>query len=296
MWIPITLLATTFQVLRTSQQHQLRRVLTPNGAGFVRYLFGFPVAALGAIVVFVVLGRDVPHVPGRFWPTIVGAGLAQIVGTVALLRSFRMRDYAVGTVYSKTEVIQVALLSAILLDEALAPLGWVGAAVCMLGVGLLAGHGSLTPLLRRAGDPAAGFGVLAGFGFALAAIGIRSASTSLGEAPAFDRALLTLVVMLGAQTIVNGVQLRVQDPAELRTTVRMWRAELPVGLLSVAGSLAWALAVTLESAAKVRTLGQVEIVLVFLISIRRMGERHVAAEYVASALVVAGIVLVTVFG
>jgi drug/metabolite transporter (DMT)-like permease len=296
MWVPITLAAATFQVLRTAQQHQLRGILSANGAGFVRYLFGLPVALAISVVLFVVLGRDVPSVPGRFWPIIVGAGIAQIGGTIALLRSFRLRDFAVGTVYAKTEVIQVALLSAVLLDETLAPLGWVGAIVCMVGVAWLASNGSITALLRRSGDPAALQGLLAGLGFALAAIGIRAASTSLGDAPAFDRAVLTLTVMLAAQTIVNGVQLRMVDPAELRTTVRMWRAEVPVGLLSVAGSLGWALAVTLESAAKVRTLGQVELLLVFAVSHRRLEEAHGADEYIASALVVAGIVLVTVLG
>ena len=296
MWIPVTLLAATFQVLRTSQQHQLRRVLSPNGAGFVRYLFGLPVAVVARAVVFGVLGHDVPAVPARFWPTIVGAGIAQILGTVALLRSFRVRDFAVGTVYAKTEVIQVAALSWVLLDEPLAPLGWVGAAVCMTGVAWLAGRGSLRTLVRRAGDAAALWGLAAGLGFALAAIGIRAASRSLGDAPAFDRALLTLTVMLAAQAVLNGTQLRLRDPAELATTLRMWRAELPVGLLSVAGSLGWAFAVTLESAAKVRTLGQVELLMVFAISSRRLDEHHGVDEYLASALVVAGIVVVTVLG
>jgi drug/metabolite transporter (DMT)-like permease len=296
MWIPITLAAATFQVLRTSQQHQLRGRLSANAAGFVRYLFGAPIAFGVCLVLFVGLGHDVPDVPWRFWPIIVGAGVAQIIGTIALLRSFRLRDFAVGTVYSKTEVIQVAVLSAVLLGEPLEPLGWLGAALCMVGVAWLAGHGSLVRLLRRAGDRAALHGIAAGGGFALAAIGIRAASTSLGEAPAFDRAVLTLTVMLVAQTIVNGTQLRLRAPSELATTLRLWRPELPVGLLSVAGSLGWALAVTLENAAKVRTLGQVELLMVFAVSSVRLHERHTRAEYAASALVVAGIVLVAALG
>src|SRR5918993_3924586 len=139
MWIPVTFAAATFQVLRTAQQHQLRGRLSANAAGFVRYLYGAPVALIVCAVLFGGLGRDVPSVPARFWPTIVGAGVAQIVGTIALLHSFRMRDFAVGTVYSKTEVIQVAVLSAVLLGEPLEPVGWVGAAVCMVGVAALAG-------------------------------------------------------------------------------------------------------------------------------------------------------------
>jgi drug/metabolite transporter (DMT)-like permease len=296
MWIPITIAAATFQVLRTSQQHQLRERLSPNGAGFVRYLYGAPVAMVVSAVLFGVLGRDVPDVPPRFWPIVLGAGVAQILATIALLRSFRVRDFAIGTVYSKTEVIQVAALSALLLSEPLEPAGWLGAVICMVGVAWLAGHGSLVRLVRRAGDPAALLGVVAGGCFALAAIGIRAASRSLGDAPAFDRAVLTLTVMLLAQMVVNGAQLRVRDPAQLATTLRLWRPELPVGLLSVAGSLGWALAVTLESAAKVRTVGQVELLMVFALSRLRFGEHHTRAEYAASALVLIGVIVVATLG
>ena len=52
---------------------------------------------------------------------------AQILGTVALLRAFDLRDFAIGTVYAKTEVIIVALVSAVALSEPLLPLGWIGA-------------------------------------------------------------------------------------------------------------------------------------------------------------------------
>ena len=40
---------------------------------------------------------------------------------IALLQAFRMRNFALGTVYSKTEVIQVAIVSALVLHEPLQP-------------------------------------------------------------------------------------------------------------------------------------------------------------------------------
>ena len=69
-----------------------------------------------------------PSDPARFWPIVAGAGAAQILGTLALLRSFDLRDFAIGTVYSKTEVILVAIVAALALGEPLRPLGWVAAA------------------------------------------------------------------------------------------------------------------------------------------------------------------------
>ena len=66
MWIPITLAAATFQILRTSRQHRLRSVLSVNGAGFVRYAYAFPLALIAAITTFVFAGQSLPSVPARF--------------------------------------------------------------------------------------------------------------------------------------------------------------------------------------------------------------------------------------
>jgi drug/metabolite transporter (DMT)-like permease len=295
MWIPITLAAATFQVLRTSRQHQLRPVLSVNGAGFVRYAYGFPLALIVAVITFGVAGQDLPEPPLRFWPIIAGAGAAQILGTVALLRAFDLRDFAIGTVYAKTEVILVTLVAAIALGEPLEPLGWVAVVVCMAGVAWLAASERLLDVLGNARDPAALMGVLAAAGFAVAAVGIRAASNSM-EGPTWNRALLTLTVMLGVQTLMNSVQLAVTDRRQLGEVARVWRLALPVGVLSLCGSIGWAVAVTLANAAKVRTLGQVEIVIAFAISTWVLHERHSRAEYLASALVLAGVVGVVVFG
>jgi drug/metabolite transporter (DMT)-like permease len=296
MWIPITLAAATFQILRTARQHDLKRVLDVVPAGLVRYAYGFPFALLASLVTFGILGSELPDPPARFWPIIAGAGVAQILGTVALLQSFRMRDFAVGTVYAKTEVILVALVSAVALDEPLAPLGWIGAVVCVIGVAWLAAPDRITDVLRLAGDPAALMGVLAALGFALAATGIRAASNSLGDGPTWNRALLTLTVMLGIQMLVNGSQLAATDRPGLRDVVTNWRLALPVGVLSIAGSTCWAVAVTLTDATRVRTLGQVEIVLAFAISVLWLRERHTRAEYAASTLVLVGILGVVALG
>jgi drug/metabolite transporter (DMT)-like permease len=296
VWIPVTLAAATFQVLRTSRQHRLRNVLSVNGAGFVRYAYGFPLAVAVAVVTFGVLRQPLPLVPGRFWAIVAGAGVAQILGTLALLRAFDLRDFAIGTVYAKTEVLLVAVVSAVALGEPLAPLGWAAAAVCMAGVAWLAAPRRIVDAVRSATDPAAWMGVLAGAGFAVAAVGIRGASTSLTDAPAWSRALVTLTVMLGIQSLLNGTQLRAMDRDELGRVARHWRAALPVGVLSLCGSAGWALAVTLTNAAKVRTLGQVELVIAFAISAWWLHERHTPAEYAASALVLAGVVGVVALG
>ena len=69
-----------------------------------------------------------------------------------------------------------------------------------------------------------------------------------------------------------------------------------VGLFSLLGSIGWAWALTLENAAKVRTLGQVELIMAFAIAYVRLGERHGRSDYLASALVLVGVVTVTLLG
>ncbi len=296
MWIPITLAAATFQILRTSRQHRLRSVLSVNAAGFVRYAYGFPLAVVACVVTFGLARATVPGIPLRFWPIVAGAGVSQILGTLALLRAFDLRDFAIGTVYAKTEVILVAVVSAVALGEPLAPLGWIAALVCMIGVAWLAAPTRLGDVLTDARDPAALMGLLAGAFFAVAAVGIRAASTSLDDDGTWNRALLTLTVMLGIQTALNGAQLATDGTRQLVDVARAWRAALPVGVLSLCGSAGWATAVTLANAAKVRTLGQVELVMAFAISAWVLHQRHTRAEYVASALVLLGVVGVIVFG
>ena len=58
--------------------------------------------------------------PGPFWPMVAAAGTAQIIATVALLQAFRAH-FTLGTVYSKTEVIQVAIVEHVAAPRAAAP-------------------------------------------------------------------------------------------------------------------------------------------------------------------------------
>ncbi len=299
MWILVTLIAVVLQTARTSMQQRLRSQLSISAAGFVRYIYGAPIA-LGAVAVAMVgFGQRLPTPKATFWVTITAAGVAQIVGTVALITAFDRRGFAVGTVYSKTEVLQVGVFSAIVLHEPLAWIGWIGAALCMFGVAWLAlarqpnaaQHSSLVNV-----DAALGFGLLAGAGFALASVWIRASSKSLGDAPAVFRALVTLAAMNTIQVVINGVQMLVTNADDVKAVIRTWRSSAIVGVLSVCGSAGWAIAVTLQNVAKVRTLGQVELLLTFAISHRFMGERHGRREYAASALVVAGVGLVLALG
>jgi len=181
----------------------------------------------------------------------------------------------------------------VLLGESIGWLGWFGAIICLAGVAALASRGQITSILSSGIDPAAWFGMAAAAGFAMAAVGIRGASSGL-EGSAVDRAALTLTAMLGVQTLVQGLAIARSPTSSLRRVASAWRRAASVALLSLMGSAAWALALSLENAAKVRTLGQIEIVLAFAIGISVHGEKHHRGEYVAGLATITGIVLIVV--
>jgi drug/metabolite transporter (DMT)-like permease len=294
MWVLVTLFAALFQTSRTALQHRLRSLLSVSGAGFVRYVYGAPIA-LGSVAFAKFIGADLPVIDLGFWWKIACGGLAQILATVLLIRAFDARNYAVGTVFSKTEVIQVALFSLVFLGEGLRVGGYFAIAVCLLGVGLLVTKGRRfsTSMLK---DGAALYGSLAGGLFGLAAVSIRAATKELSGASAPVKALVALAVMNSFQTVVHGSYLALREPGQAKLALVHWRSSAIVGVLSVCGSACWALAFVLQNAARVRTIGQVELVFTFAVSRLWFKDKHVTVEYVASGLVLAGVAGVIAFG
>ncbi len=294
MWILVTLFAAMFQTSRTALQHRLRSLLSVSGAGFVRYVYGAPIA-LGAVAAARLIGADLPRVGAGFWWKITCGGLAQIVATVLLIRAFDARNFAVGTVFSKTEVVQVALFSLLFLGEGLHLGGYVAILVCLLGIALLVTKGQRfhSSMLN---DGAALYGSLAGGLFGIAAVSIRAATKNLSGASAPVKAIVALAVMNSFQTVVHGTYLAIREPGQANLALVHWRSSAIVGVLSVCGSACWALAFVLQNAARVRTLGQIELLFTFAISRLWFKEKHGKAEYVASALVLGGVAGVIGFG
>ncbi|MEZ5263192.1 MAG: EamA family transporter [Acidimicrobiales bacterium] len=294
VWLLATVVAAMFQTVRTAMQQHLRDALSPNAAGFVRYSFGAPLALVAVAVIWLVGGALPPLSAGFLWRVAL-AGLSQIVGTEMLIRSFRLRDFAIGTTYAKTETAQVAALSALALGEPLAAPAWLGVAVCFAGVAVLACRGSLSRLgevVRAQGDRAMWTGLAAGAGFAAAAVSIRAASGSLGESHPITRALVTLAVMNTLQSSANSLWLAWREPGAFRAIAGVWRSSATVGLFSVGGSAGFAIAMTLHNAAVVRAVGQIDVVFAFLAGRFVFREARQLSELVGSLLVVAGVVAV----
>ena len=133
LWIPITLAAAFFQVVRTGLQKRLRDDLGDFGATWTRFGYALPFAVLYAGGVFVfVAAPPAPSAAFYFWGLL--AAVAQIVATALLLNALSRRRFAIGTLLAKTEALQIAVFGAVFFGETLRPGGWAG--VALGGVGL----------------------------------------------------------------------------------------------------------------------------------------------------------------
>ncbi len=292
LWIPITIAAAALQTARNAFQRSLTGTLSALGATYTRFLFGFPFAALYAALVLA--GSDTPApAPGAafFGWTVLG-GVAQILGTAFLLQLFQLRNFSTGIAFSKSEVLQVALVGMLVLGDAVSALAALAIAVATAGLVLLAREaGSLG--WREAGRSLVGrpalLGLGTGAGFAVAAVSFRAASLSLGL-PFVASAAATLATTTLIQTVLMTAFLRLREPGQLGAVARAWRRSLLPGLTGAAASACWFTAMTLEVAAYVRMLGLIEVLFGFGVTIFALRERPSRREVAGTALLVVAIV------
>ena len=295
VWLPITIGAALFQCWRTAVQQKLRGLLSVNGAGFVRYLYGAPTALVMLLVALAVTGMPLPVPNLRFVLYCIAGGMLQILATVLLIMAFGYRNFAVGTAYSKTDVVQSAVVAMILLHEVLRPLAWAGIALGLFGVVTLslAGRG-LRPgeLLKASVQPAALCGLGAGFCFAFTTVFIKLSVQALSGPSILIRALFALVVTNSLQTLMQGTWLAWREPRELLKAFTTWRSSSWAGTLSAAGSACWFAAFALADVALVRAVGQVEIVFTLLFSRFYLKETLQPGDIAGLVLAVGGVVLI----
>jgi drug/metabolite transporter (DMT)-like permease len=297
LWIPVTLAAALFQCWRTALQQKLRHLLSVNGAGFVRFLYGAPTALILLLGALAITGLPLPALTTRMVLLSAAGGLCQIVATNLLIMAFGYRNFAVGTAYSKTDTVQSALIALVLLHEVLRPVAWAGIALGLAGVMTLslAGRG-LRPreIAAATVQPAALCGLGAGFGFALSTVFVKLANQALSGPSLVVRALLVLVVTNTLQTVMQGAYLLWREPASLRKAVTTWRSSMWAGTLSACGSACWFTGFVLTDVALVRSVGQIEIVFTLLFSRFYLHETLKRGDVAGLTLVVAGVLLIVV--
>ena len=294
LWVPITIAAAFLQNLRSALQKHLKGSLSTYGATFCRFVYAAPLAIVYAALLGEGYGFEWPDPNLRFALFAMLGGVAQITATALLVHLFSLRNFAVGTTYSKTETVQTAIFGLVILGEPVSPAAAFAIGISLAGVTAISVARSaltLRNLLLGWTGRAAFVGMLSGTFFGLSAVAYRAASLSLGGEGFLMQAAFTLACVLVFQTVLMAVWIRVREPGELTRVFRRWRTASLVGVAGMVGSAGWFTAMTLENAAYVRALGQVELVFTFIASYFFFRERSTGLELAGIALIVAGIVI-----
>lgn len=299
LWIPITLVSAFLQNLRSVGQKHLKSSMGTLGATFVRFAFGLPFSLVFLTMLHWGWDMSFPVMNRSFVMWSVLAGLSQILAQFLLIHLFSFRNFAVGTAYSRTEPAQAALFGLLFLSETISAGVLAAIAICVVGVMLISvAHTPVNPrsLLTSIFKPIALIGLASGTAFGVSAVGYRAASLALGGPNFIMQAAVTLAFTLTMQTALMFAWMIFGDRSEFERMRKAWKAGLFVGATGATASFGWFAAMTLQQAAVVKALAQVEMIFTFASAVFFFHEKVNRLEVAGCVLIVLGIVVLVLLG
>ncbi len=304
LWIPITIAAGFFQNLRSAIQKQLKGDLSTLGAAYARFVYALPLALLYLFALNQFAGFPIPEANWRFLAFCFVGGICQILFTVFLLWTFSFKSFAVGTTFSKLEVIMAALVAAIVFDETISQ--WAIFSICLSSIGVLAlsieqktwrkNQLSLAGLMGGLLQKSTFLGLMSAVFLGSSSALYRGATQALDYQPFYVNAAYTLVVALTIQTIAMGIYMLLRQRTNLWAVFRHWRWASLAGLTGALATLCWFTALTLQKVAIVRAVGQSELVFTFIATLLFFREKISPMDYLGVFLITSGILLLLLLG
>lgn len=299
LWIPITIVAAFLQNVRSAMQKHLKGVMGTTGATFVRFGFGAPLAIAFVLILHVGVGYRIPSLNMSFLFWAMVGGLTQIAATFLLVYLFSFRNFAVGTAYSRTEPAQAAIFGLLFLSETASAGALLAIIISVVGVMLISVARttvSAASLVTSVFSRNAMIGLASGMLFGIAAVAYRAASLALGGPNFMMQAAITLAVVIVFQAAIMFAWMVWKDPSEIGRIVKAWKPGLVVGVAGATASFGWFMAVTLQQAAIVKALAQIEMIFTFASSVFVFKESINRLEVAGCALIVAGILVLLLAG
>jgi drug/metabolite transporter (DMT)-like permease len=293
LWIPITIGAAIAQTLRFMLQKRLRGMaLSTAGATFARFIYSSPLVAVIAVTYAMGTGQGLPELPSAFWPYALAGGASQILATMCVVALFSHRNFAIGITFKKTEVLLSAFFGFLILGDTFTLLTIIAMLIGLVGVLLLSDPpGGVGRWHQRVFNRATALGLGAGVLFGISGNGYRGASLSLGDGDVFYRAIITLAIVTALQTIAMALWLAWRERGEIGRVIASWRVAGLVGITSMIGSICWFTAFTLQNAAYVNAVGQIELLFSLMIGAFVFGEKIGAREWQGLLLLTFSIVM-----
>ena len=298
-WIYIAVAAAAFQTLRFMlQKHLSMRTLSTGGATFARFIYSAPIITTLAVGYLIWRGAEVPSFSGLFWVYALSGGLAQILATWCVVALFQQRNFAVGITFKKTEVLQTALVGLIVLGDKISTAGFLAILIGLLGVLVLSETpgGDGESWAKRVVNKGAGLGLLSGVFFAVSAVGYRGATLEIASDDPLLRSSVSLAVVTLCQTLGMGLWLAWKEKGEIGRVIAARRTAIWMGVTGMAGSLCWFTAFTLQNAAYVFAVGQVEVIFSLAASALFFREKIARKEFIGIALITLSILYLVVAG
>ena len=206
-----------------------------------------------------------------------------------MIHLFSLRNFAGGNAYARTEPVQTALFAFAFFGVQFSLSAML--AIFMAVVGLACISFARTGITRQqlissnAGKTAL-IGLGSGTLFALAAIGFQTAARSVGSEDFIVQAATTLLVGIVFQTIL---MLFFINRKEIIHVIAAWKASLMVGFVGATATLCWFAAFTLQEAALVKVVAQVEMLFAFGSSVFVFNVSIYGPELVGCLLIVGSI-------
>ena len=298
LWVVITIAAAFFQNIRSTVQKFLKGSMSTTSATFVRFGFGVPFALLYWIISIWVTQSNLPGFTTEFWIWVVIAAIAQIVATFLLLQTFSFRNFAVGTAYSRTEPAQTAVFALILFGEKLSVGGIIAIAISIVGVMLISVARTtftIKSLFQSVLSEVALLGLASGTLFGLAAVGYRAAALAVDHPIFFIQSSTTLVFAIALQTLVMLAWLAFKERDQFKLIAKAAKPALLVGFVGATASFGWFTAFTLQQAALVKVVAQIEMLFTFASSIFFFKERINKPEVIGCMLITMGIIMLVLW-
>lgn len=294
LWIPITIAAAFLQNIRSALQRHLKDRLGVSGATLVRFLYGIPVASLIVACLHWAAGIAPPVLNARFAFWVVLAATGQMVAQALLIAAFSHRNFTVATAYSRTEPVHAALFGFAFLGDRITAMDGAAIMLAVVGVALISVARetfSARNLAASLVSRGALLGLASGAVFGLTAVAYRSASLSIAGPGYLMQASVTLLSAILFQSLTLGCFMAWRQRAELAAVLAAWRPGLLVGAVGATASFGWFAAMTLQQAAVVKALAQVEMLFTYAASLLIFREHVSRREIAGCLLIVAGILI-----
>lgn len=238
--------------------------------------------------------------PVMFWLWTLGSALLQIAATLQQTHLLSQRNFAIGVVYVKTEVVIVALIgSTPFFAQYLSGLQWTAVLISVVGVVVLTrarlpGGGSSVWDLRSAWLGLSGGALLAGTSLTLREAGLilldEGAAVGQPVSPAVA-GMTTLVALLVIQCLVVITVMTLRDASEFNRVARRLRPMAFTGLLSAFGSAGWFIGYVMAAPALVKSVGQVEFIAAIILTFLLFRERPSRAEWIGMSIILISILM-----